>query len=68
MFDGPILHEGPEQCVVFMDPAHFIPEVGHFNSYFCWCHPYIVDLPHDDGTVSKELGHINITYDFGGRV
>jgi len=68
MFDGPIMHEGPGQRIVFLDPAQFSPQVGHFNSLFCWCYPVIVDLPGPDGATTKELGHKNIKYDFGGRV
>ena len=68
MFDGPILHEGPGQTIIFLDPDAFMPIVGHFNSLFCWCYPIIVDYPRPDGHTTKELAHKNIQYDFGGRV
>ena len=52
--------------VIYMDPAKFMPEVGHFDSLFCWCGPHMVDYTDEEGQVSKQIGHSNIKYYFSG--
>lgn len=65
MFDGPIISEelGSDR-IVLLDPVEFHKPSGHFDSYFCWCHPELVEVPTPDGEMRQVLGHSTILYGF----
>ncbi len=64
MFDGQILSEELGGSITILDPADFHKPSGHFDSYFCWCHPEFVEVPGPDGGTGMTLGHSTILYGF----
>ena len=68
MLDGPIFSEYFDQ-LIYIESSKLLKQKlqGHVNSLFCWCLPILVDYPRPDGVVTKEIGHKNIKYDFGGN-
>ena len=68
MLDGPILSEYFDQFI-YISPSQLLKQKlkGHVNNLFCWCAPILVDYQNPNGHVTKEIGHKNIIYDFGGN-